>query len=216
MFSLLAVDRGMQIVMLGANVPLAELPAAAKRGRCGAIVLSATMAPDNHELVNELPTTVKAADVPVFVGGVASLHERDAIVAGGAEAVIRGCPTTGRTLIRPAADLSSIEGRRRCGALQLPLILRRRGRSAAGEDADRTLRLVEVAGRVVAPRVGFEIVRKCLSAQATRGATSRIPQRYPTTQAVVEATDSLPIWSSGRRRIGSDVTFVHRRLDAEM
>jgi len=85
MFSLLAADRGMQIVMLAANVPLAELPAAAKRGRCDAIVLSATVPPGSEVLAGQLPLAVKAAKVPVFVGGVGSIRERDAIVAGGAE-----------------------------------------------------------------------------------------------------------------------------------
>jgi hypothetical protein len=36
-------------------------------------------------LTRELPFMVKAAQVPVFVGGLASIRERDAIVAGGAE-----------------------------------------------------------------------------------------------------------------------------------
>ncbi len=104
MFSLLAVDRGMQIVMLAANVPLVELPAAAKRGRCEAIVLSATMTPGSEVLARELPFMVKAAQVPVFVGGVASIPERDAIVAGGAEPLGTDVPAA---LHRIAAALAN-------------------------------------------------------------------------------------------------------------
>jgi DNA-binding transcriptional MerR regulator/methylmalonyl-CoA mutase cobalamin-binding subunit len=85
MFSLIAADHGLQVVMLAANVPLAELPNAAKWSRCDAIVLSATMAPDHEVMAEELPRAVKAANVPVFVGGVASIRERDRIVASGAE-----------------------------------------------------------------------------------------------------------------------------------
>jgi MerR family transcriptional regulator, light-induced transcriptional regulator len=85
MFSLLAGDRGMRVVMLAANTPLHELPAAAKRGRCDAIVLSATVSPENEVLTTELPAALHAANVPVFVGGAASIRERDALVAGGAE-----------------------------------------------------------------------------------------------------------------------------------
>lgn len=85
LFALLAVDRGMQIVMLAANVPLSELPTAAKRGRCDAIVLSATITPGSEVLTRDLSSMVQSAQLPVFVGGVVSMRERDAIVAGGAE-----------------------------------------------------------------------------------------------------------------------------------
>lgn len=85
MFSLLAGDRGMRVVMLAANTPLHELPAAARWGRCDAIVLSATVSPENEVLTQELPAVVQAAKVPVFVGGAASIRERDVLVAGGAE-----------------------------------------------------------------------------------------------------------------------------------
>jgi MerR family transcriptional regulator, light-induced transcriptional regulator len=87
LFSLLAADRGMRVVMLAANLPLDEHPAAARSSRCDAIVLSATMAPDRDVLAAQLPAMVKAAKVPVFVGGVASIRDRDAIVAGSAQPV---------------------------------------------------------------------------------------------------------------------------------
>jgi MerR family transcriptional regulator, light-induced transcriptional regulator len=85
LFSLVAADHGLRVIMLAANVPLGELPAAAKWSRCDAIVLSATMAPDHEVIAGALPRAVKAANVPVFVGGVASIRERDRIVASGAE-----------------------------------------------------------------------------------------------------------------------------------
>ena len=87
MFSLVAAERGMRVILLAANAPFTDLAVAARRGRCEAIVLSATMTPDAVRLTAELQALVEAAKVPVFVGGLASLRERDAIVAGRAEPV---------------------------------------------------------------------------------------------------------------------------------
>jgi MerR family transcriptional regulator, light-induced transcriptional regulator len=84
-FSLAAHERGMRIVMLAAQTPLEDLPLAARRARCDAIVLSSTVTPPEGVIANSLPAMVAAASVPVFVGGLASLRERDGIVAAGAE-----------------------------------------------------------------------------------------------------------------------------------
>jgi len=84
-FSLAAHERGLRVVMLAAQTPLEELALAARRARCNAIVLSSTLAPPDGVIAEKLPAMVKAADVPVFVGGLASLRERDGIVAAGAE-----------------------------------------------------------------------------------------------------------------------------------
>jgi DNA-binding transcriptional MerR regulator len=84
-FSLAAHARGLHIVMLAAHTPLEELPLAARRARCDAIVLSSTLTPPEGVIALKLAALVKAAHVPVFVGGAASLRERDGIVSAGAE-----------------------------------------------------------------------------------------------------------------------------------
>ena len=84
-FSLAAHERGLRIVLLAAQTPMEELAAAARRARCNAIVLSSTLTPPADVIAAKLPAMVKAAGVPVFVGGLASLRERDGIAAAGAD-----------------------------------------------------------------------------------------------------------------------------------
>ena len=50
-------------------------------------MLSATLAPPRHVVGEHLAELVSRVGMPVFVGGAASLRERDAIVAAGAEVV---------------------------------------------------------------------------------------------------------------------------------
>jgi DNA-binding transcriptional MerR regulator len=84
LFALTAFEHDLRPVLLGANMPLSELPAAVKRAQCQAIVLSGSMSPAASVLAEDLPALVAAAGVPVFVGGMASVRERDAIVSAGA------------------------------------------------------------------------------------------------------------------------------------
>lgn len=84
-FTLAALDRGIRVVLLAAQTPLEELPSAARRAECAAVVLSATMTPREPILAKHLPDMIGSAGVPVFVGGVASLHCRDAFAAAGAQ-----------------------------------------------------------------------------------------------------------------------------------
>jgi DNA-binding transcriptional MerR regulator len=84
LFALAAHDRGLQPVLLGANMPLGELAVAVKRAHCEAIVLSASISPEPAVLTEHLPALVRSAGVPVFVGGMTSVREHDAIVAAGA------------------------------------------------------------------------------------------------------------------------------------
>jgi len=84
-FALAAHERGLHIVMLAAQTPLEELPTAARRARCDAIVLASTVTPPDGVIREKLPAMVAAASVPVFVGGLASLRERDGILAARAE-----------------------------------------------------------------------------------------------------------------------------------
>ncbi|MFL6620618.1 MAG: B12-binding domain-containing protein [Povalibacter sp.] len=84
-FALAALDRGMRVVLLAARTPLEELPNAARRAGCSAIVLSATVTPPQSVLEKQLPGVVTAAGMPVFVGGAASLQYRDAFAAAGVQ-----------------------------------------------------------------------------------------------------------------------------------
>jgi len=85
LFALAAHERGYRLVLLGADMPLAELGYAARRAQAEAIVLSGSIEPGAGLLAHELPGLVRSAGVPVFVGGRTSVRARDEIVAAGAE-----------------------------------------------------------------------------------------------------------------------------------
>jgi MerR family transcriptional regulator, light-induced transcriptional regulator len=87
LFALAAHDHRFRLVLLGANMPLSELGYAARRSQASAIILSSSAEPKPGVLDNELPSLVREAGVPVFVGGPTSVRRRDAIVAAGAEPV---------------------------------------------------------------------------------------------------------------------------------
>jgi DNA-binding transcriptional MerR regulator/methylmalonyl-CoA mutase cobalamin-binding subunit len=84
LFALAAHDRGLRPVVLGANMPISELTAAAKHARCDAIALSGSIALDGDVLRKQLPRLTNRAGIPVFIGGLTSIRERDAIVSSGA------------------------------------------------------------------------------------------------------------------------------------
>lgn len=107
LFSLAAHERGLRIVLLAARTPIEELPAAARRARCSAVVLSATLTPPAPLVGEQLPAMVAAAGVPVFVGGVASLRERDAIVAAGAEVLGTDIPAGVERIRTALADAAA-------------------------------------------------------------------------------------------------------------
>lgn len=84
LFALAAHEHGFRTVLLGADMPLAELGYAARRSQADAIVLSGSIEPAPDLLESELPKLVLDAGVPVFVGGLTSVRHRDALVAAGA------------------------------------------------------------------------------------------------------------------------------------
>lgn len=84
LFALAAHEQGYRLVLLGANMPLADLPLAAKRSKSDAIVLSGSIEPDPVILSDQLPALVAAAGMPVFVGGLTAVRRHDEIVAAGA------------------------------------------------------------------------------------------------------------------------------------
>ncbi len=77
LFALAANEAGFVTVMLGADMPLDELPAAARKTRCEAIVLSGLVPPEDQTMKEDLPTLVADAGVPVFVGGKVSVTAHD-------------------------------------------------------------------------------------------------------------------------------------------
>lgn len=69
LFSLSAVNHGYRTVLLGANTPIIGMAEAARVARVDAIVLSGSVAPSDSVLNHDLPALMKAAEVPVFIGG---------------------------------------------------------------------------------------------------------------------------------------------------
>lgn len=84
LFSLSAVSHGMRIVLLGANMPLEELPAAARRADVQGIVLSGSLRPPRRFFSEALSGLVGKVDVPVFLGGNTSVVRHAEIEAAGA------------------------------------------------------------------------------------------------------------------------------------
>jgi DNA-binding transcriptional MerR regulator len=83
MFSLSAMDRDFQILLLGANTPLDELPSVVKRASCRGIVLSGSACIKEQVLQEELPQLLRSVDVPVFIGGkVTSKHPKELAIIG--------------------------------------------------------------------------------------------------------------------------------------
>lgn len=83
-FALAAVNHGYRLLILGANMPLEQLPEVLKQRRCDAIVLSgsARLAPSITD--QSLPALIKSVGIPVFVGGAAAeRHQKDIESAGG-------------------------------------------------------------------------------------------------------------------------------------
>ncbi|MDX1442138.1 MAG: MerR family transcriptional regulator [Gammaproteobacteria bacterium] len=87
LFALSAVTHDYRMILLGSDLPLDELPTAAKRSSADCIVLSGSISPLPRILDKELPELVKQMDIPVAVGGLTSVKHRDAITRAGAIAL---------------------------------------------------------------------------------------------------------------------------------
>lgn len=87
LFALAAHEAGYRVVLLGADLPLTELPAAVRASRSDAIALSGSLEPMSNLMEQALPALVAAVHVPVFVGGATSVRYRDAIDAAGAQSL---------------------------------------------------------------------------------------------------------------------------------
>ena len=87
LFALAANAAGYQIIILGADMPLDELPAAAKKAGCRAIILSGILLPESDVVEHALPALMKQCKVPVFLGGHASVKVHDSLRRHGVHAL---------------------------------------------------------------------------------------------------------------------------------
>jgi len=85
LFALAANDAGYQTILLGADLPLSELPEAARKTAAAAVVLSGLVPTAPQILSDELPQIVERLGIPVFVGGHASVNAFEAFKRAGAE-----------------------------------------------------------------------------------------------------------------------------------
>jgi methanogenic corrinoid protein MtbC1 len=89
LFSLAAHESGYRVIPLGANMPLPELASVAQKKDCQAIVLSGAIEIPKKVQEKDLPELVRAAGVPVLIGGLSSVYSCNAIDHAGAEALGR-------------------------------------------------------------------------------------------------------------------------------
>ena len=82
LFALAANAAGYRVILLGADMPLEELPAAVRKTGCAAIILSGILHPES-EVLKALPALTGQSDVPVFLGGYASVKVHDALKRAG-------------------------------------------------------------------------------------------------------------------------------------
>lgn len=84
LFALSAYDHGYRCILLGADIPLSELPAALKQSNSDGIVLAASIVSDVRAFEKDLTDLVKSTTAPVFVGGIGSLIHKELIEKAGA------------------------------------------------------------------------------------------------------------------------------------
>ncbi len=84
LFGLAALDHGLQAVLLGADLPLDELPIAANQSGAIAVVLAGKAEPAGYDLGDKLRDLTTDLDIPVYVGGRVSRLCEEAIEGAGA------------------------------------------------------------------------------------------------------------------------------------
>lgn len=87
LFALSAYDHGYRCILLGADIPLSELPKALVQSGSNGIVLSASLIEDPAAFEQDLSDLVKNSAAPVFIGGFGSLVHKDLIEKTGAVAL---------------------------------------------------------------------------------------------------------------------------------
>ena len=98
LFALAAHARGYRLILLGANMPLAELPHVIQRTRSDGIVLSGSIEMDTASFRAEIQNLVEVSSIPVFVGGRVAEKYRDLIDAAGATPLQEDLLATLRTI----------------------------------------------------------------------------------------------------------------------
>lgn len=83
LFALAASSAGYQVILLGADMPLEELPAATLKAGCSAIILSGLLLPESAVMKRSLPALTEACKVPVFLGGHATVKVHDLLKRSG-------------------------------------------------------------------------------------------------------------------------------------
>jgi len=87
LFGLAAHQAGWQLVLLGADMPLDDLSSTADKAHCEAIVLSGAIEPERIVIEKDLARLTDETELPVFVGGFASVDFCNAIERAGAVAL---------------------------------------------------------------------------------------------------------------------------------
>ncbi len=83
-FALAAVDRWYRVLLLGANMPLDQIPEVIEQQPCEAIILSGSARPARGLFQDALPQLVRNTSIPVFVGGGVAERNRETIENAGA------------------------------------------------------------------------------------------------------------------------------------
>lgn len=83
-FALSALNSGYRVIVLGTNIPLAQIPPVLERCHCDGIVLACSSQPETNTLERDLVNLVKGTNLPVFVGGKVTLSHEDKIKQAGA------------------------------------------------------------------------------------------------------------------------------------
>jgi len=84
LLALSANERGFRTIILGADMPMEDLPQVAEKSGCKAIVLSGTIQPAPEVFRNQLPALVATTEVPVIIGGPCSMVASSIIERAGA------------------------------------------------------------------------------------------------------------------------------------
>jgi DNA-binding transcriptional MerR regulator len=84
LFAAAAQEVGLRSLLLGTDVPLGAVNAAARRAQCNAVLLDGSTQTAPDILTEQLPRLTADLPITVFARGIASIHRRDQIVAAGA------------------------------------------------------------------------------------------------------------------------------------
>lgn len=83
LFALAAHARGYRVILLGANMPLAELPDVVTRTKSAGIVLSGSVEVSETDLTRQLSQLASAVSVPIFFGGTTATRYAKVIGSSG-------------------------------------------------------------------------------------------------------------------------------------